>query len=102
MSTLIGTAGWAISATDRPSFPEDGTALQRFAAVMPCLEVNSSFRRPHRRATWERRAASVPDGFRFSAKIPKEISHVRRLVHATDALDRFLGEAGGLGCKVDA
>lgn len=100
MSPLIGTAGWAIPAADKPSFPEGGTALQRYAAVMPCLEVNSSFHRPHRRGTWERWAASVPDDFRFSAKIPKEISHVRRLVDATDALDQFLGEAGGLGGKL--
>ncbi|MFG6284278.1 DUF72 domain-containing protein [Sphingomonas sp. S6] len=100
MPPLIGTAGWAIPAADRSSFPEDGTALQRYAAVMPCLEVNSSFHRPHRRSTWERWAASVPDGFRFSAKIPKEISHVRRLVDATDALGRFLGEASGLGGKL--
>lgn len=100
MSPLIGTAGWAIPAVDRPSFPEDGTALQRYAAVMPCVEINSSFHRPHRRTTWERWADSVPDGFLFAAKIPKEISHVRRLMDATDALDRFLEEAGGLGDKL--
>lgn len=100
MSPLTGTAGWAIPAGERASFPADGTALQRYAAVMPCLEVNSSFHRPHRRATWERWAASVPDGFSFAAKIPKEISHVRRLVDVTDALDRFVEEAGGLGSKL--
>lgn len=100
MSPLIGTAGWAIPAIDRPSFSKDGTALQRYAAVMPCVEVNSSFHRPHRRSTWERWAASVPDDFRFSAKISKEISHVLRLVDATDALDRFLEEVGGLGGKL--
>ena len=90
MSPLIGTAGWAIPAANRPSFQEVGTALQRYAAVMPCVEINSSFHRPHRRTTWERWADSVPDGFLFAAKIPKEISHVRRLMDATDALDRFL------------
>lgn len=100
MVPLIGTAGWAIPAAERPSFPGDGTALQRYAAVMPCLEVNTSFHRPHRRSTWERWATSVPEGFRFSAKIPKEISHVRRLVDVTDLLTRFLGEADGLDRKL--
>jgi hypothetical protein len=33
MSPLIGTAGWAIPANDRPLFPAEGTALQRYAAV---------------------------------------------------------------------
>jgi len=100
MSPMIGTAGWAIPAIDRPSFPENGTALRRYAGRLRCVEVNSSFYKPHRRSTWERWAASVPDDFRFAAKIPKEISHGRRLVDATDRLDQFLNEAGGLGGKL--
>ncbi|MDQ0840252.1 uncharacterized protein YecE (DUF72 family) [Sphingomonas faeni] len=64
------------------------------------MEVNSSFYKSHRRSTWERWAASVPDGFRFAAKVPKEISHGRRLVNATDRLDQFLNEAGGLRGKL--
>ena len=74
--------------------------LQRYARVLPCVEVNSSFYKPHRRSTWERWAGSVADGFRFSVKIPKEISHVRRLVDATDRLDQFLNEVSGLGGKL--
>jgi uncharacterized protein YecE (DUF72 family) len=100
MSPMIGTAGWAIPAIDRPSFLDNGTALQRYAARLSCVEVNSSFYKPHRRSTWERWAASVPDSFQFAAKIPKEISHVRRLVDATSRLDQFLHEAGGLGAKL--
>ena len=100
MSPMIGTAGWAIPAIDRPSFPENGTALRRYAGRLRCVEVNSSFYKPHRRSTWERWAASVPDDFRFAGKIPKAISHGRRLVDATDRLDQFLNEAGGLGGKL--
>jgi uncharacterized protein YecE (DUF72 family) len=100
MSAMIGTAGWAIPANDRPCFPADGTALQRYASVMPCVEVNSSFYRPHRRSTWERWAGSVPERFRFAAKIPKEVSHIRRLVDTREPLDRFLAEVGGLGDKL--
>lgn len=100
MSVKIGTAGWAIPANDRPYFPTGGTALQRYASVMPCVEVNSSFYRPHRRSTWERWADSVPERFRFAAKIPKEVSHTRRLVDAREPIDRFLAEVGGLGDKL--
>lgn len=100
MSPLIGTAGWSIPTAFRHSFPDGGTALERYAAAFPCVEVNSSFYKPHRRSTWERWAAAVPDRFRFAAKLPKEISHLRGLVDATDALDRFLEEAGGLGNKL--
>lgn len=97
---MIGTAGWAIPANDRPSFPALGTALQRYASVLPCVEVNSSFHRPHRRSTWERWASTVPDDFRFAVKIPKAISHGHRLRDADDTLERFLGEVGGLGDKL--
>ncbi|MFD1787572.1 DUF72 domain-containing protein [Sphingomonas floccifaciens] len=101
MPPLIGTAGWSIPASERSSFPNEGTTLERYAAVMPSVEVNTSFYRPHRRQTWERWAASTPDDFRFSVKMPKEISHVRRLIDVIDPLDRFMDEVGGLEGKLD-
>ena len=64
------------------------------------MEINSSFYRPHRTATYERWAASVPEDFRFAVKVPKAITHERRLKDASDLLDRFLSEAGGLGPKL--
>jgi uncharacterized protein YecE (DUF72 family) len=34
------------------------------------MEINSSFYRSHRPATYARWAASVPDDFRFAVKMP--------------------------------
>ncbi|MDO6415830.1 DUF72 domain-containing protein [Sphingomonas sp. BIUV-7] len=97
----LGTAGWSIPAPVGPLFPGDGPHLERYAAVMPAVEINSSFHRPHRRSTYERWARSVPADFRFSVKIPKTISHGARLL-GTDALvDAFLDEVGGLGAKLE-
>jgi uncharacterized protein YecE (DUF72 family) len=42
----------------------------------------------------------VPDDFRFAVKLPKTISHERKLVDCAEPLDRFLGEAAGLGDKL--
>ena len=81
-------------------FPAEGSGLERYASAFPVAEINSSFHRPHRAATWERWRDSVPDDFRFSAKVPKEITHVRKLVDCDDVLDRFVGEASGLGDKL--
>jgi uncharacterized protein YecE (DUF72 family) len=104
MTCVIGTAGWSIPANDRASFPDagpdSGTALQRYASVMRGVEVNSSFHRPHRRSTWERWAGSVPEDFRFAAKMPKTISHDLRLQDAVAPLERFLDEVSGLGGKL--
>ena len=96
----IGTAGWALPAAIRARFPEGDSNLQRYAGRLNATEINSSFYRPHRRATWQRWAESVPDGFRFAAKLPKAISHERRLIDCAEPLTRFAGEVGGLGGKL--
>jgi uncharacterized protein YecE (DUF72 family) len=75
----------------------EGSHLQRYASRFPAVEINSSFYRSHRPATYERWAASVASGFRFSVKIPREITHVRRLGDVAEPLDRFLGEVAALG-----
>jgi uncharacterized protein YecE (DUF72 family) len=64
------------------------------------VEINSSFYRPHRTATYGRWAASVPEDFRFAVKVPKAITNERRLKDVDDLLDRFLSEARSLGPKL--
>ena len=96
----IGTAGWSISAGHARAFPAEGTHLERYGARLNAVEINSSFYRPHRRATYERWAASVPDSFRFAVKAPKAMTHERRLKECGDIIDRFAGEVAGLGPKL--
>lgn len=63
-------------------------------------EINSSFYRPHQPATYERWAGSVPRHFRFSVKLPKTITHERRLRDCGGLLEDFLAQASGLGDKL--
>lgn len=93
----IGTAGWAVPRAVADAFPAEGSGLARYAARLGAAEINTSFHRPHRPGTYARWAASVPDGFRFAAKLPKTITHEKRLVDAGAELDRFLGEVEALG-----
>jgi len=81
-------------------FPPTGSALERYAARMPGVEINSSFYRSHRPATWARWAASVPAGFRFAVKMPRTISHERRLIDCEALLATFLEETASLGEKL--
>lgn len=97
----VGTAGWTLPREVRARFADDGTQLERYAHRFSCVEINSSFYRPHRAATYERWARSVPAGFRFALKLPKEITHIRRLVEAEEPLSRFLDETAALGVKRD-
>jgi uncharacterized protein YecE (DUF72 family) len=96
----VGVAGWSIPKEHGDRFPAEGTHLERYAARFPAVEINSSFYRPHRPATYARWAESVPEGFRFSVKLPRAATHERRLVDAEEVLDRFLAEAGQLGEKL--
>ncbi len=94
---FIGCAGWSLGREHWPEFPAEGTHLQRYATRFNCVEINSSFYRPHRRQTYERWADSVPNDFRFAVKIPKHITHELRLASCEAALDKFLAECCGLG-----
>jgi uncharacterized protein YecE (DUF72 family) len=97
---LIGCAGWTLPKDAAPAFPEAASHLERYAAVFPVVEINSSFHRPHRPQTYARWAASVPDGFRFSVKLPKTITHEAKLVDIDSLLEQFALEAGTLGDKL--
>jgi uncharacterized protein YecE (DUF72 family) len=95
-----GTAGWQLRKTGMSEFPGSGSHLERYARRFNAVEINSSFHKPHRRATYERWAASVPADFAFAVKAPREITHDLRLERAGAALDVFLAEATGLGSKL--
>ncbi|CAN5148718.1 DUF72 domain-containing protein [soil metagenome] len=92
-----GCAGWSLPRALWPEFPAAGTHLQRYAARLNAVEINSSFYRPHQTQTYARWADSVPDNFRFSVKLPKAITHQQRLVDCAGLLDSFLAQVGGLG-----
>jgi uncharacterized protein YecE (DUF72 family) len=93
----IGTAGWSIATGSADAFPAEGSSLERYAARFRCAEINSTFHRSHRPSTFERWAASTPEDFRFSAKLPKTITHGQKLVDCRDLLHAYLGEVAGLG-----
>jgi uncharacterized protein YecE (DUF72 family) len=96
----VGCAGWTLPRAVQPAFPAEGTHLARYAARFPAAEINTSFYRPHRPATYERWAASVPEGFRFSVKVPKAITHERRLADADAPLAELLEQLAGLGDRL--
>jgi uncharacterized protein YecE (DUF72 family) len=73
----IGTAAWSVPREHAAPFPVAGSHLERYSAVLNAVEINSSFYRPHRTTT-----------------------HERRLKDADDLLTRFLSEVSGLGLKL--
>lgn len=96
----IGCAGSSIPRAAADSFPSEGSHLERYAAVLNALEINSSFYRPHKPAVYERWAASVPGDFRFAVKAPKAMTHERRLLDCAEPMRQFAEESAGLGDKL--
>lgn len=71
--------------------------LEQYAARLPCVEVNATFRRvpsPETTATWSRQ---VPAGFVFALKAPQRITHFARLRGAESTLGALLRAAAELG-----
>ena len=96
----IGCAGWSIPSRHGALFGDGDSHLARYATRFDIAEINSTFYRPHQARTFERWAASVPARFRFSAKLPKAITHDARLAGAGDALSAFFDSLAGLGPKL--
>jgi uncharacterized protein YecE (DUF72 family) len=96
----IGTAGWSIPRQVAGHFPAEGSSLERYAARFRAAEINSSFHRPHRLSTWQRWRDSVPEDFRFSVKLPKPVTHERKLVDSHGPLDAFMAQAEMVGGKL--
>src|SRR5436190_3691640 len=100
LTPSVGCAGWSLRKDLGESFALGGTHLERYARQLNCVEINSSFYRPHRRSTYERWASSTPGDFRFSVKLPKQITHIGRLTEAAAQIEQFLDQVGGLGEKL--
>jgi len=98
--SYIGCAGWSLPLSLQDQFPGEGTHLQRYASRFNAAEVNSSFHRPHSLATYRRWADSVPQHFRFSVKLPRTVTHEKRLVACEPLLDEFMAQASGLGSRL--
>ena len=96
----IGTAGWSLPRDVADRFPGDGQQLERYARRFACVEINSSFYKPHRLETYARWAAMTPRHFRFAVKLPKAITHEARLRAVRKPLQAFLAQAAGLGDRL--
>jgi uncharacterized protein YecE (DUF72 family) len=98
----IGCAGWNVRKEHAELFAGQGTHLERYASRFGCVEINSSFYRPHWRTTYERWAASTPPEFRFAVKFPKQVTHIARLRGGQPQIEPFAAEIAGLHEKLGA
>jgi uncharacterized protein YecE (DUF72 family) len=99
-SIHVGTAGWHVPPIQAQPGEVTGSHLERYAAMMNCVEVNSSFYRPHQKKTWQKWAAMTPPDFQFAVKAPKTVTHAVKLVNCGDLLVQFFEQIAGLDDKL--
>src|SRR5436305_7471051 len=103
MSILIATQGWNYKAWVGPFYPAGTRAsefLSAYARAFRGVEVDSTFYAiPDARVvrTWDER---TPTEFTFALKMPKEVTHERRLRDADDVVRDFLDRVRQLGSKL--
>jgi uncharacterized protein YecE (DUF72 family) len=102
----IGTSGWNYKHwRDGVFYPPRlpaGRWLEHYAGVFNSVELNVTFYRSVPRTTFEGWRRGTPEEFRFVAKGPRFITHLKRLKVERESVDYFLKSAGGLGEKLSA
>lgn len=74
-TTRIGLAGWSNPPSHKTRRLSSQSHLEYYAHHFGCVEINSSFYRPHRPSTYAAWALATPRTFRFSVKMPRSITH---------------------------
>jgi uncharacterized protein YecE (DUF72 family) len=97
----IGIAGWSVPSIFRRTESRDKNLLEQYAELFTAVEINTSFYRPHRFATYQRWSTCVPDQFRFAVKLPKRITHEHRLADCREEIKAFTDGVRGLGDKLE-
>jgi uncharacterized protein YecE (DUF72 family) len=99
-SIRVGIAGWSNPPTMRSARSAGQTHLSLYAQHFPCVEINSTFYRPHRTATYERWRDETPTPFRFTVKMPRDITHDHGLKGTRSHVHRFYEEIHHLQPKL--
>lgn len=99
----VGTQGWAYDAWEDLFYPPGTRSedrLSTYGRAFDVVEVNSTFYGAPPAERFEQWRRATPDGFRFSVKVPGEITHEARLEGHPRRLEEFCRRAGRLGEKL--
>jgi len=101
----IGCSGWSYRDWVGPFYPKDAQAsdyLRLYSSVFDAVEVDSTYYRnpsPLMVSNWRR---GTPEGFVFTAKFPKKITHEKKLRDVGEQLERFYKSMSELREKLGA
>ena len=99
----VGTSGWSYDHWHGPFYPPElrpGDRLAHYARHFASVEVNGTFYRLPGMAAVRQWVDDTPDGFVFSVKASRFITHMKKLKDPEASLPPFLDCIGGLGNKL--
>lgn len=103
MEVRIGCSGWSYSGWIGPFYPKGSRPaelLSLYSRVFDTVEIDSTFYAIPSADKVKRWRSSTPDDFTFTAKMPKIITHERRLENCEIHLSYFLDSMKHLGDKL--
>ena len=89
----IGTCAWSFEEWSGPLYPADVPSnrwLEFYARHFPAVEIDSTFYSAPAEATARRWVEMTPANFRFTCKLPRALTHERRLRECRPELLAFL------------
>lgn len=101
----LGAMGWQEKDWVGPFYPVDTAPkgmLAQYSRSLPTVEIDSSFYGRPRASTVDEWRAAAPDDFRFSLKVPREVTHRRRFKDAGEVFGFFVERVRALGPKLGA
>jgi uncharacterized protein YecE (DUF72 family) len=99
----LGTSGWSYADWEGTLYPQalpSGSRLAEYVKWYATVEIDSTFYGTPRRSTVQKWREISPEGFLFSAKFPKEITHERNLVGVEAETEGFVRTMAELGDRL--
>ena len=102
---FLGTCAWNFEDWQDVFYPASLASNQQlsyYSQYLPAVEIDSTFYHIPRADVVANWAERTPDGFVFTAKMPRQITHDARLRNCRQELDAFLRSLRPLGEKLGA
>jgi uncharacterized protein YecE (DUF72 family) len=95
-SIEVGTSGWQYDHWRGDFYSEKlpkSRWFEHYASIFSTVELNNSFYRQPKSATWERWQDQAPAQFCYAIKANRFITHIKRFRDGEDPIERFLDGA---------
>lgn len=90
----VGVGGWNFAPWRGSFYPKglvQARELHYASRELTSIEINSTFYGLQKPATFQKWHDETPDGFVFSLKAPRFVTHRKNLAQSAASIDRFLG-----------